>query len=288
MTDQPTGEQPVQSANGHDSQQHRLANLPMLDTILEFVNAEDWEESRRILNHNPMLLSETAQETFAALIQNYLAQNELRLAYHLAIHRDLLRHAREMGYDRAFELVSTPPSEALVRVIAEFMQAADWAASREVLREHPELLSYEANTAFQALIQAAIEADDQSRIEALISHHELLRAAQELGADEAFRRAEAAESGESSDLMLLSVIGHNTIAVMLSEQEQREEWRESVRQLRRDARAEGDASLVALLGAVLKLLEGRPVSEIEAGKLAPAHDAVWAQITAALGGQDEG
>lgn len=284
MTGQPPGEQPAQSANGHDSQQHPLTNLPLLDTILEFVNAEDWEQSRSILNRNPMLLSETAQQTFAALIQNYLAQNELRLAYHLAIHRDLLRHARELGYDRAFELVSTPPSETLVRVIAEFMQASDWAASREVLRHHPELLSHEANVAFQALIQAAIEADDQPRIEALISHHELLRAAQELGADEAFRRAEAAESGESTDLMLLSVIGHNTIAVMLNEVEQREEWRESVLQLQRDARAEGDASLVALLSAILKLLQGRPVSEIKAGKMSPAHDAVWAQITAALGG----
>ena len=110
------------------------------------------------------------------------------------------------------------------------------------------------------------------------------REQQELGADEAFRRAEAAESGESTDLMLLSVIGHNTIAVMLNEVEQREEWRESVLQLQRDARAEGDASLVALLSAILKLLQGRPVSEIKAGKMSSAHDAVWAQITAALGG----
>ena len=271
-------EKPTANSNG-DTPGHEA----MLDVILEFVNAPDWEASRGVLNRNPMLLSGQAMETFEALIQSYLAQGDLRLAYHLAIHRDLLRLAREVGYARAFELYSAPPSEQMVEWIAEFMQAEDWAASRGVLERRPDLLTHEANAAFQALIQAALEADDHSRLEALVSHHELLRAAQELGIDEAFRRAEAAAAGARADLMVLSVIGHNAIAVMLNETERRAEWLQTVRRLQRDARREGDAPLVALLSAVMKLLGGKPAGEIRPQGLDAAHRAVWEQIVAALG-----
>lgn len=285
MSDHQPGEQPETGTNGNGSHTDiggTRVDRSLLDMILEFVNAEDWGESRRVLNRHPMLLSEDAMLAFEALIRSYLAQDNLRLAYHLAIHRDLLRLARELGYDRAFELVSSPPSEEMVSIIARFIQAENWAASREVLDRYPELLSHEANIAFQALIQAALEADDQGRLNSLVSHHELLRAAQELGVDEAFRRAEAAEGGKAIDLMLLSVIGHNTIAVMLGEREKRDDWLKSVRQLHRDARAEGDEALAGLLSAVMKLLNGRPAHEIEPQGLDAPHQTVWERIVSAL------
>jgi len=285
MSDHHPGEQPETGTNGSGSHTDiggTRVDRSLLDMILEFVNAEDWGESRRVLNRNPMLLSEDAMLAFEALIHSYLAQDNLRLAYHLAIHRDLLRLARELGYKRAFELVSSPPSEEMVSIIAQFIQAEDWAASRKVLERYPELLSHEANFAFQALIQAALEADDQGRLNSLVSHHELLRAAQELGVDEAFRRAEAAESSKAADLMLLSVIGHNTIAVMLGEREKRDDWLKSVRQLHRDARAEGDEALAGLLSAIMKLLNGRPIHEIEPQGLDTPHQAVWERIVSAL------
>lgn len=287
MNEHLPGEEPETTANGNGSHGDTAGpqvDQSLLDMILEFVNAEDWGETRRVLNQHPMLLSEDAMAALEALIRSYLAQDNLRLAYHLAIHRDLLRLARELGYDRAFELVSSPPSEEMVRIIAKFIQAENWTASREVLDRYPELLSHEANAAFQALIQAALEAGDQGRLNSLVSHHELLRAAQELGVDEAFHRAEAAAEGdETADLMMLSVIGHNTIAVMLGEREKRGDWLKSVRQLHREARAEGDEALAGLLSAVMKLLNGKPAAEIEPEGLDAPHRAVWVQIVSALG-----
>ena len=116
MSDHHPGEQPETGTNGSGSHTDiggTRVDRSLLDMILEFVNAEDWGESRRVLNRNPMLLSEDAMLAFEALIHSYLAQDNLRLAYHLAIHRDLLRLARELGYKRAFELVSSPPSEEI-------------------------------------------------------------------------------------------------------------------------------------------------------------------------------
>ena len=83
-------------------------------------------------------------------------------------------------------------------------------------------------------------------------------------------------------VMLLSVIGHNTIAVMLGDRDKRGDWLKSVRRLHRDARAEGDEALAGLLSAIMKLLNGRPIHEIEPQGLDTPHQAVWERIVSAL------
>lgn len=273
----PDDPSPDVESNGHGEQPDRL-----FEVVTEFVNTDDWAAARDVLNRHPLLLSEQAFALLEQSIHGYLEEENLPLAYHLMMHRDLLRVARDAGYDAAFELVARPPSEALMQAIGAFVNAADWHASRAVLEQHAELLSHEANLAFQGVIQAALAADDRQRLEGLISHHEVLRAAQEEGIDAAFASLDPSAQAEP-DLKLLSVIGHNTIAVMLGEPENRADWLASVRQLREDALSEGDESLAALLGAVVRLLEGEPVDEIEPEGLGTAHTAVWAQIQTALG-----
>ncbi len=257
-------------------------DLSLLDLIAEFVNAPDWDASRQVLGRSPMLLSAQAEQTLDGLVQMYAAQGDLRLAHHLAMHRDLLRNCRELGYDAAFRLISTPPDETLVRTIAAFIQAEDWPASRAVLDAHPELLEPPTNSAFQALIQAAIETGDDARMQALAAHHDLLRACHRLGIDAAFARVENPQTGEQvEEMMALSVIGHNTLAVMLGEPQHRNEWLSEVRRLQKEADDEGDQQTVALMSAIMKLLNGQPPAHISP-TLEGAHKAVWDTIVEAL------
>jgi hypothetical protein len=152
-----------------------------------------------------------------------------------------------------------------------------------VLDAHPDLLSRRADVAFQALVQAALDANDDARFEVLASHHELLRACHVLGVDEAFRRAQqAGEEGFDDLLMALGVVGHNTIAVMVAEPDKRAEWLREVRQMQHRARGAGDEQMARLLSAVMKLLNGKPLAEITV-ELEGGYAAVWEQIAAAVG-----
>lgn len=257
----------------------------LLEAIAAFVNAEDWTASREILGRNPLLLSEEADRAFERLIRAYLVQNNLRLAYHLALHRDLLRACREVGYAEAFRLISTPPSAEMVRTIAQFINAEDWQAARHVVEAHPELLSREAEAAFQALIQAAIVKEDDQWLETLATHQTLLRACRQLGVEEAFRRAESApDEATVEQMILLSVVSHNTLAVLLHEPNKRDEWAAQVRHLQRRARAEGDKQGARLFGAILRLLGGRSVETLRP-RLSGVHADVWRAIAAALRAQ---
>jgi hypothetical protein len=269
MTDQP-------STNG------KPVPRPLLDTITEFVNAPDWETSRAILGRSPLLLSEQADEAFEGLIQMYLARGEMRIAYHLAIHRDLLRNCKDLGYKRAFELVSTPPADDILQAIVALLEAEDLPATRAALDAHPELLTPEADAAFQALIQAALETDDRPRMESLATHHELLRAVRRIGADAAFEQAaQAPADDEVSLLMTLSVLGHNTISVLTAEPDMLSDWRDHVVLLQADARAHDDGPLLALTTAILRLLKGESIADVSPDLSGP-HAAVWEQIEAAL------
>ncbi len=258
----------------------------LMEALVAFVNAEDWAASREILGRNPRLLSEEADRALGQLVRIYLEENNLRLAYHLAIHRDLLRACREVGYAEAFRLVSTPPSAEMLHAIAQFVNAQDWQSARQAVETHPELLSREADAAFQALMQAAIFTGDDEKLEMLAAHQMLLRACRQLGVEEAFRRAENTPDAQTVErMMLLSMVGHNTLAVLLHEPEKRHEWVGKVRQLQRRARAEGDKQGVRLFGAILRLLGGKPIASLRP-RLSGMYAETWEAIRAGLSVHD--
>ncbi len=81
----------------------------LIDTIGEFVTAENWTESRRWLDEHPELISPEADAVFDELIRTYERRNQLVVTRQLMIHRDLLRACREIGIDEAFERMLNPP-----------------------------------------------------------------------------------------------------------------------------------------------------------------------------------
>jgi hypothetical protein len=75
-------------------------------TIFAFIQAETWEESRRILEAHPELLTDEADAVLGQLVQAQEDQDARRFFEGI---RALLRRCREVGIEQAFAEFSGPP-----------------------------------------------------------------------------------------------------------------------------------------------------------------------------------
>jgi hypothetical protein len=78
-------------------------------TIFAFIQAETWEESRRILEAHPELLTDEADAVLRQLIDTAQAQGDEAAIRIFERHRALLRRCREVGIEQAFAELSGPP-----------------------------------------------------------------------------------------------------------------------------------------------------------------------------------
>ena len=79
-------------------------------TIFAFIQAETWEESRRILESHPELLTDEADALLGQLIDTAQAQGDEAALRIFERHRALLRRCREVGIEQAFaEFSGGPP-----------------------------------------------------------------------------------------------------------------------------------------------------------------------------------
>ncbi|MGQ9595688.1 MAG: hypothetical protein ACUVXH_14340, partial [Anaerolineae bacterium] len=89
-----------------------------------------------------------------------------------------------------------PDLERLLQAISAFLQAGTWPESRRVVKEHPELLSDEADALLGQLSAAQEDADTRRYLE---EHRALLRRCREVGAERAFREKTAPSSVAPSE-----------------------------------------------------------------------------------------
>jgi hypothetical protein len=75
---------------------------PLLNTLQEFVQSHTWADSRRVLEENPELLGDEADDVLERLIAAAREQGEEDTERILAEHLDLLRCCREVGIEQAF------------------------------------------------------------------------------------------------------------------------------------------------------------------------------------------
>ena len=75
---------------------------PLLVRLQEFIQAETWDQSQRIVAQNPDLLTDEADALLTQLCAAAEAQGEEDAARHFTTHRDLLRRCREIGIEAAF------------------------------------------------------------------------------------------------------------------------------------------------------------------------------------------
>jgi hypothetical protein len=81
----------------------------LVDSIGEFITAEDWDDARRWLDDHPELLRPDTDRVFDRLIATYKSRGQSVVVRELIVHRDLLRTCREIGVDAAFERMANPP-----------------------------------------------------------------------------------------------------------------------------------------------------------------------------------
>ncbi|GAB4480834.1 MAG: hypothetical protein Kow00124_27950 [Anaerolineae bacterium] len=251
----------------------------LVNALLDFLRGEDWPASRRVLEANPMLLSEEAHRLLEGLIQEAVQGGDSELAYHLSVHLDLLRTAAEVGYEEAFRRLEIPPDENLARLIAEMIGAGELSEVRAMLETHPELLSDEADNTFDALIQAALALADRDRAQKLIEYRDLVRVARRSGIEPTLNALEAQQESDEAvlDIVVVGVVAHNTIAVLTLQPDKLDDWLATVTQIRAEALEMGDASMVGLLDAVERLLRGEPFEAIQPA-LGEVYAAGWDQI----------
>ncbi|HAJ37425.1 MAG TPA: hypothetical protein DCL15_17280, partial [Chloroflexi bacterium] len=85
------------------------ASNTLPDLLERFIAAASWDESQRIVEAHPELLSEDADVALGMLVEAANAANDGNSATMFEIHRALLRRCREVGVARAFAERMLPP-----------------------------------------------------------------------------------------------------------------------------------------------------------------------------------
>ena len=78
-------------------------------TLQQFIEAETWDESRRIVEEHPELLSDEADELLGQMVDAAQAQGDENARRVFEQHRALLRRCRGVGVERAFAEKVLPP-----------------------------------------------------------------------------------------------------------------------------------------------------------------------------------
>ena len=252
----------------------------------EFITAPTFMAKQRLVEGNQrLLLSSEADSALAALLLEYDDHSQMRES--LALHRTLLEKCRSLGVREAFvqarqrigergnlDDLTEEEVQTLVFNIGEFITTEDWSAAREYLRGHPELLSLEADGVFERLIESHARRNEHNVVRQLVVHRDLLRAARELGEDAAFGRV-----FDPPDA--LDIIADNTVTVLTTRDEERENWLRTVQMARIRAAELGDEQTRRLLEAVSRLLLGEEPASIDLD-LEGEQARAWERIIAAL------
>jgi CHAT domain-containing protein/TPR repeat protein len=159
----------------------------IVEAIRDFVNAETWEESRRIVEErHKVLLTDVADQVFADLLQEY--QGDENVVHNLIKHRDLLVRCRIEGIDAVFATQMNPNeeiNEQIIVIILSFVNASTWAESKRIVEKHRnELLSDTADQAFEILL--ARYRGDRGTADTLLEYRTLLTRCRSEGVENAF------------------------------------------------------------------------------------------------------
>jgi len=160
------------------ARQRQLAALrpknptPEQAVVWELLDAESPEEINRVLADHPELAhSEEAIKYLDGLLEQAKSQGYAEAERFLGEYHELLRTLYEL-----------PP---LLRTLQEFMNVPDWSESRELLKNHPELMTDQALETMDDLIREAERQGDQPAMRALRTYRQVLQRSREVGPDQA-------------------------------------------------------------------------------------------------------
>jgi len=219
--------------------------------VRAFVNAADWATSRQVVeDQQAVLLQPEVDSLFAANIAQAQATGDTDIAETLEVHRDVLRDCHTLGIPAAFARLderrrsTAAPALPFAADLIPRTIAALLGTPQERLALAPYLHAQatqapdDSARAFIIALQTALFGGDLAT----------------LGADLAGPYP-AAWAQIVNGVQLLDQIVHNTLAVLGPAAAQRSAWGTQLNQLRNQATADANRPLVALLDAVLGLLD---------------------------------
>jgi hypothetical protein len=177
-----------------DAAQKAVAALE--ETFLNFVQADSWEESHKILDAHPELLESQTAELLRMFVDAYKAELQEQGAMDrlggfvesLERHLVLLEHCRESGWDTALNRMvgeqMLKEAQELVPPFSEFAIAGTLDAMRTTLLGHVELLSQSAADQLESFVQY-VSGQDESFGLLCTESLGLLRRCQQKGIDKA-------------------------------------------------------------------------------------------------------
>ncbi|MCL6431124.1 MAG: hypothetical protein K6V36_09715 [Anaerolineae bacterium] len=176
-----------------------MAAQRLPEVLEQFVNTEDWEQARRVVERNRELLSDQALALLHESVADYRAVDRDDVADYLQEHETVLRRSREVGIEQAFAEAADRARETeevrrqqmdalrpekptpLQQTVWKLLDAVSPEEVDQVFAEHPELSrDPKALEYVDELMQRATEADYREAAHYLQEFHELLRAYFEL------------------------------------------------------------------------------------------------------------
>jgi tetratricopeptide (TPR) repeat protein len=258
----------------------------VMQAIREFVNSEDWDSARRVVEARRELLFRPEVEAFFEQnIEQAIAAGEERAIRLLELHLTVLRECKTQGIAQTFERLAARREQEHLPFDAELIPRSIKAllgGPQEKMEPAQYLAALSAQATDEQLkalihaIQLALFGGDRSRL------------GQNL--EGVYRRAwEAIVVGvetEGVDPRLFEAIVRHTLAVLGSDANRQSEWRKNLLQMRDQATTGGAKQLVALLDAVLGLLDagGNPTG-LGAG-LTGIYEQIWKELVSHLHHQE--
>lgn len=163
-----------------------MAGDRLAEALEQYVNTEDWEEARRVVQEKQELLTDEALARLTESIDDYRRANRNEVADYLQEHLTVLQRSREIGIDQAFSEVNARAREAM-----------------ETRRRQLDALRPESPNPVQAAVWQLLDAESPEDVDAVLSAHPELAESQEAlnYLDDIMRQA--AEEGYSETMRLL-------------------------------------------------------------------------------------
>jgi hypothetical protein len=226
----------------------------MVQAVRDFVNADDWNATRQVLEAQQALLFQLQVETlFEQNIAQARSAGEERAVEILELHLALLRDCKANGIAPAFAKLTAArqvdlpfDAELLSRSIAALL------GSPQEKMEHMQYLAAMANESTDEDLKALL-----NTIQLALFSKDLSQFGRELKGvyKQAWEAIAASVEAGGVDPDTFNTIINNTLAVLGPASNRRTEWRNDLIQMRNSAMAGGNRNMVALLDAVIALLD---------------------------------
>lgn len=183
----------------------------LADAIQAFLNAEDWDDTRAVLiAQQELLLSPEAEEAMEGLVEQARRNENQQAADMFELHLNILRAAQESGIEPVFQQIKSmeqaqreindSANTPVAKAVQAYLNAENWDATREVLRENQELLFMpEAEALLQELIGHAADNQNDRLAQVFELHLNILRAAKMGGIDMIFDQVKMMEAQAEAD-----------------------------------------------------------------------------------------